>query len=142
MDLSSEQRARPIFREVLVRAFRLRCPCCGLGRLFRGLFRMHHDCPVCRLEFFRESGYYVGAMIINYGATAFIMLAIYLLVAFLVPPIWNAPPETKIPVWMAAAIAVSLLLFHHCRALWLAVDYWLEPWPPKDPLLRDPAAED
>jgi hypothetical protein len=103
---------------------------------------MHHDCPVCRLGFFRESGYYVGAMIINYGATAFIMLVVYLLVAFLVPPIWNASPETKIPVWMGASIAVSLMLFRHCRALWIAVDYWLEPWAPKDPLLRDPTAKD
>ncbi len=101
---------------------------------------MHHDCPVCGLNFFREPGYYVGAMIINYAATSFIMLVAYLLVVFFVPPIWNASPETKIPVWMGAAIAVSLLLFHHCRALWLAGDYWLEPWQPRDPLLREPSS--
>jgi uncharacterized protein (DUF983 family) len=132
----SNQRSRPTFREVLVRGLHLRCPCCGLGTLFSKPFRMRHDCPVCGLTNFRESGYYVGAMIINYAATSFIMLVIYLLVVFFVPPIWNAPPETKIPVWMAAAIVVSLALFHHSRAMWLAVDYWLEPWSPKDPLLH------
>jgi uncharacterized protein (DUF983 family) len=137
MNTSSEHRSGPRFRDALTRALRLRCPYCGLGTLFYRPFRMHHVCPVCGLAYFRESGYYVGAMIINYAATSFLMLVIYLLFAFLVPPIWNAPPETKIPVWMGAAIVVSLALFHHCRALWLAVDYWLEPWSPNDPLLRE-----
>jgi uncharacterized protein (DUF983 family) len=135
----SDQRARPAFFATLARGLRLRCPCCGLGRLFRGFFRMYHDCPVCGLDYFRESGYYVGAMIINYATTAFLMLVIYLLVVFLVPPLWNAPPETKIPVWMGASILVSLALFHHCRAIWIAVDYWLEPWQPNDPILRTPS---
>ncbi|HEV3218337.1 MAG TPA: DUF983 domain-containing protein [Candidatus Acidoferrales bacterium] len=139
MNAISDQRARPTFFASLARGLRLRCPCCGLGALFRAPFRMYHDCPVCGLDYFREPGYYVGAMIINYGATSFLMLIAYLIVAFLVPPIWNAPPETKIPIWMAAAIVVSLALFHHCRAIWLAVDYWLEPWQPGDPLLREPS---
>jgi uncharacterized protein (DUF983 family) len=139
MNKNSKQHSGPTFREAFMRGLRLRCPCCGLGTLFFRPFRMRHDCPVCGLAYFREPGYYVGAMIINYAVTSFLMLVIYLLVAFLVPPIWNAPPERKIPVWMGAAIAVSLALFHHCRAMWLAVDYWLEPWPPRDPLLREPS---
>ncbi len=141
MNRNSEQKSRLTILDALARGLRLRCPCCGLGTLFFRPFRMYHDCPVCGLEYFRESGYYVGAMIINYGATAFLMLVIYLLVAFLLPPIWNAPPETKIPVWMGAAIVVSLALFHHSRALWIAADYWLDPWQPNDPLLRGPSAK-
>jgi len=136
MSRNSKKQSGPTFREALMRGLRLRCPCCGLGTLFSRPFRMRHDCPVCGLNNFREPGYYVGAMIINYAATSFLMLVIYVLFVFLVPPLWNAPPEKKIPVWMGAAIAVSLLLFHHCRALWLAGDYWLEPWQPRDPLLR------
>ena len=142
MNKSSEKSSGPAFLDVIARGLRLRCPCCGLGALFQRAFRMHHDCPVCGLNYFREPGYYVGAMILNYAATAFLMLVIYLLVAFLLPPIWNAPPETKIPVWMGGAIVVSLALDQHCRALWLAVDYWLEPWPPRDPLLSESHARD
>ena len=131
---------RQPLRQALLNGVRRRCPYCHQGAIFRGrLNRVLPQCPVCRLPYFRESGYYVGAMIINYATTAFLMLVIYLSVVFLVPPIWNAPPETKIPVWMAASILVSLALFHHCRAVWLAVDYWLEPWQPNDPLLRDPS---
>jgi len=142
MASSSAKPFRPPFRDALLRGLLLRCPCCGLAPLFHGAFRMNHDCPLCGLDNFREPGYYVGAMILNYGATAFLMLVIYLLVAFLLPPLWNASPEAKIPVWMGAAIIVSLAFFHHSRSLWLALDYWLDPWQPADPLLRNARLED
>ncbi len=126
---------RPPFSEALGRGLRLRCPCCGLGRIYRRPYRMHHDCPLCRLDYFREPGYYVGAMIVNYAATAFIVLAAYLL-SRLLPEIWHAAPSTKIPVWMACAVLISLALVPYTRSLWLAFDYWIEPWQPADPLLR------
>lgn len=96
---------------------------------------MNRACSVCGLSFFREDGYYVGAMMMNYGATAAIVIAAYLLSRTL-PVIWNAPPEAKIPIWMAAGVAISLLLVPISRGLWLAFDYWIEPWEPADPLLR------
>ncbi len=32
----------------------VRCPCCGKGKLFRGVFAMYDRCPVCDLDFVRE----------------------------------------------------------------------------------------
>ena len=96
---------------------------------------MYHDCPLCGLRYYREPGYYVGAMIVNYGVTAFFMIAIYL-VSLLLPDFWHVTTGTKIIVWMLAAALVSLALVPHARSLWLAVDYWIEPWPPAEPLFR------
>jgi uncharacterized protein (DUF983 family) len=47
------------------------CPRCRRGPIFRGsLFQgwlaMHQRCPVCGLEYEREEGYFVGAMIVSY----------------------------------------------------------------------------
>jgi len=125
----SEIPYRPAFSAAIGRGLRLRCPRCGDGRLYSKPYRMNRSCPVCGLGYYRESGYYVGAMMINYGITAFLVLVAYLL-SRLMPVMWHASPEWKIPVWMAAAIAISLLLVPVTRGLWLAFDYWVEPCMP------------
>ena len=38
---------------------------------------MHKRCRVCNYHFEREQGYFVGAMYINYGVTALIIVAGY-----------------------------------------------------------------
>jgi uncharacterized protein (DUF983 family) len=93
---------------------------------------MYHECPLCGLEFYRESGYYVGAMIVNYGVVALVMIVAYLISRQL-PEWWHAPVNTKILAWMGAAVVLSLALVPHARSLWLAVDYWIEPWKPAQP---------
>jgi uncharacterized protein (DUF983 family) len=120
---------RPEFKAAIGRGLRLRCPRCSEGRLYTTFFRMNRTCSVCGLGFYRESGYYVGAMMINYGITAFLVLVVYLL-SRLAPEMWHASPELKIATWMCAAIIVSLLLVRTTRGLWLAFDYWVEPWMP------------
>ena len=70
---------RPPLMQIVRRAAHWRCPNCGRGRLFRGVFRMLPRCPECGLSYFPEQGYYVGAMIINYVATTAVVVAIFLL---------------------------------------------------------------
>jgi uncharacterized protein (DUF983 family) len=123
---------RPEFKAAIGRGLRLRCPRCAEGGLYTTFFRMNRACSVCGLSFYREPGYYVGAMMINYGITAFLVLVVYLL-SRLLPEMWHASAEMKIATWMCAAIIVSLLLVRTTRGLWLAIDYWVEPWmPPAD----------
>lgn len=88
---------------------------------------MNHDCPACGLPYYREPGYFVGAMIVNYVTTIFIVIAAYL-ISRLLPPVWNASPETKITVWLIASVCLSLALVPWARSVWIAVDYWIEPW--------------
>jgi uncharacterized protein (DUF983 family) len=89
--------------QIVRRAAHWRCPNCGRGRLFRGVFRMLPRCPECGLSYFPEQGYYVGAMIINYVATTAVVVAIFLL---------------------------SLLLVRHSYSFWLGIDFWITPRQP------------
>lgn len=135
MTASQPSSSRPLLREVLLRGLHLRCPNCGLGPLLERPFRMHRACQVCGLSFFRESGYYVGAMILNYGVTSFLVIVAYLISLFL-PEVLHVSSDVKILIWMAAAVVITLPMVPYSRALWLAFDYWIEPWEPADPLLR------
>src|SRR5580704_11558295 len=100
---------RPPLSQILHRAAHWRCPNCGRGRLFRGVFRMLPRCPQCGLSYFPEQGYYVGAMIINYVATTAVVLAIFLF-SLLFRDFTTLSTNSKILIWMAFAIALSLLL--------------------------------
>lgn len=109
------------------RGLRLRCARCGRGRVYRSVWRMNRECPECGLPYYREPGYFVGAMIVNYMATVFIIIVAYLVTREL-PPMWSASPEKKITVWLVAATCLSILLVPLARSVWIAVDYWIEPW--------------
>src|ERR1700687_6473000 len=94
---------------IVRRAAHWRCPNCGRGRLFRGVFRMFSLCPVCGLSYFPEQGYYVGAMIINYVATTACVITIFLL-ALLFPDFTSLSTHAKILLWIVFAIVLSLSL--------------------------------
>ena len=65
-------------------SFRLKCPRCGKGALFQTLLQdVSPTVRQCNLKFERESGYFIGAMYINYGATVLIAFPSYFLTAIL-----------------------------------------------------------
>jgi uncharacterized protein (DUF983 family) len=123
---------RPPLKLILRRAAHWRCPYCGRGRLFRGVFRMLPQCPVCGLSYFPEQGYYVGAMIINYVATTAVVVAIFLL-SLLFRDFTTLSTNSKILLWMGFAVALSLLLMRHSYSLWLGIDFWIKPRQPDIP---------
>lgn len=122
---------RPPFQQIVRRASRWRCPCCGQGRLFRGVFRMLPCCPECGLSYFPEQGYYVGAMIINYAATTAVVVTIFL-ASLLFPDFTKISTNSKILLWMAFAILLSLLLTRHAYSFWLGIDFWIKPRQPEN----------
>ena len=115
--------------QIVRRAAHWRCPNCGRGMLFRGVFRMLPRCPECGLSYFPEQGYYVGAMIINYVATTAVVVAIFLL-SVLVRDFTTLSTNSKILLWMAFAIVLSLLLVRHSYSFWLGIDFWITPRQP------------
>jgi len=118
---------------VLGRAWRWRCPNCGQGRLFGGWpNKVLPRCPHCGLSYFRESGYYVGGMIITYLLTAILVVAVYLLF-LLLPDIISLSWDVKYGLWLVFTVLVALLVVRHSYSLWLAVDFWIEPWEPEAP---------
>ena len=89
-------------------------------------------CPECGLSYFPEQGYYVGAMIINYVATTAVVVAIFLL-SLLFRDFTALSTNSKILLWMAFAIALSLLLVRHSYSFWLGIDFWIKPRQPDIP---------
>jgi uncharacterized protein (DUF983 family) len=96
---------------------------------------MLQRCPECGLSYFPEQGYYMGAMIINYAVTTAIIVAIFL-VSTLFPDFTSLSTNSKILLWMAFAIALSLLLTRHAYSFWLGIDFWIKPRHPDIPLIE------
>lgn len=92
---------------------------------------MRRECAVCGLSYFRESGYYIGAMILNYGVTTALVVAVYVVSLFF-PDLPGVSVNFRLALWMLFAIALSLLLMRLSYSLWLSLDYWIEPWNPKE----------
>jgi uncharacterized protein (DUF983 family) len=90
-------------------------------------------CPECGLSYFPEQGYYVGAMIINYIITTACVVAIFLL-SLLVRDFTTLSTNSKILLWMAFAITLSLLLMRHSYSFWLGLDFWVNPRQPDPPI--------
>jgi uncharacterized protein (DUF983 family) len=123
---------RPPLKQIVRRAAHWRCPHCGRGRLFRGVFRMLPRCPECGLSYFPEQGYYVGAMIINYVATTAVVIMVFLL-SVMFRDFTTLSTDSKILLWMAFAIVLSLLLMRHAYSFWLGLDFWIKPRQPENP---------
>ena len=96
---------------------------------------MLQRCPECGLSYFPEQGYYMGAMIINYAVTTAIIVAIFLL-STLFPDFTTLSTNSKILLWMAFAVALSLLLTRHAYSFWLGLDFWIKPRKPDVPLIE------
>lgn len=46
------------------------CPRCRKGKIYRSYFRIHPKCIECRYDFYPESGFYLGAIMVSYLLTA------------------------------------------------------------------------
>ena len=93
---------------------------------------MLRKCPECGLSYFRESGYFIGGMIITYILTAFILLAGYL-ASLLFPSAGTFSENFKFIFWTSLAVLLTLVLVRPAYSLWLSLDFWLDPWQPGQP---------
>jgi uncharacterized protein (DUF983 family) len=118
---------RPPIRQMFRRGLRFRCPNCGEGTVFSGLFRIRDTCPVCGLSFNPESGYYAGAMYLDYGLSAGIFLLLWVPSLFL-PDLTRLSYTEKNLLWIAFAAILCLALARPSYSLWLAIDFWISPW--------------
>ncbi|MFN0053372.1 MAG: DUF983 domain-containing protein [Planctomycetales bacterium] len=113
---------RPATSSLIGRALRLRCPRCGSGKMFFGLFRMHADCPHCHLHFEREPGYFLGSIYINYGIAALLTTVGWISLRFGM----QVSPKPLLAALAAFCVAFGILFFRYARALWLALDLRFE----------------
>ena len=112
------RKPKPAPETLLLRGLKLKCPRCGDGHLYASWARMQPRCEVCGLHFLRGPGYYLGSTYLNYGLTAGIITATFLIgrIAFGI--------SSRQLLWplMAFCVIFPILIFRHARALWLALD--------------------
>lgn len=84
---------------------------------------MFNTCPACHLRFEREQGYFVGAIYLNYAATAVIAMAgFYTLDYFIVLSL-----TTQLLLWGTFSLVFPLWAFRYSKSLWLSLDYFFDP---------------
>ena len=104
---------------ILCCSFQLKCPQCGEGALFQTYFKMFTHCAVCNLKFERESGYFIGAMYINYGATVLTAFPSY----FLFEKFTSIPFYVNLSVWALFSAIFPVIFYRYSKSLWLNLDY-------------------
>lgn len=115
------------------RALGLRCPVCGESRIFapassvrslRAWLTPLDGCPICRYRYERESGYFLLATwAVNYVFVGGLALAVWILIAnFTRMSLAGTLLVLLVPMPFA-----SLLFARHAKALWLALDHFVDP---------------
>jgi uncharacterized protein (DUF983 family) len=106
------------------RALRLQCPRCGRAPLFRGWFTMNVLCSACSLRFERAPGYWIGAIYVNYGVTVLVAV-----IGYFVLRAWTGLETVQLGFWVPFVVGFPLWFFRYSRAIWLALEYGLNPEP-------------
>jgi uncharacterized protein (DUF983 family) len=100
-----------------------RCPRCLAGAVWRSLFAMNDNCPVCGLHFEREPGYWTGAMVASYSLGVPVLVALFLAVWLLTR--WDV--TAVLVVADLAFVAAAPLVWRYSRVVWLHLDWVLDP---------------
>lgn len=80
-------------------------------------------CAVCDFRFEREPGYFVGAIYLNYAATALIAIPGY----FALDVLAGLSLGQQLVLWGAFCVVFPLWCFRYSKSLWLSLDYFLDP---------------
>ena len=109
----------------LARGLWLRCPACGVARVFQKPFRVRPECPACGTIFQREEGFFVGAIMLNVVTTEAAVMLTAGLALLLLP----ASGGLLLGLLFAVALLFPVVFYHHAWSLWLAGDHLVEGLP-------------
>ncbi|MCD6019383.1 MAG: hypothetical protein K0S53_2504 [Bacteroidetes bacterium] len=102
---------------------KLKCPRCHEGDLFlnknpyklKDLDKMPKSCPVCGEDFYRETGFYYGAMMISHATTTVIAVIVHVTVFYFYG--WAIAPNL---LSLLTLLIISFpLVFRSSRAIWI-----------------------
>jgi uncharacterized protein (DUF983 family) len=117
---------QPSALTLLWRGLILRCPNCGKGKLFTGIYAMPERCPVCGWVFEREEGYWTGAMAVNLVISELIMATAAIVLAVVVT-LNHGPLALVVTAGIFAAALLPFLLYRHSKSLWMSIDFMIHP---------------
>src|SRR6266542_3996413 len=107
---------------MLRRCVGLRCPACGKASILRVPFRIREMCSSCGVQFKREEGFFVGAILVNVVATEVAIIGTYLVCLLLV----GSHYETILVVLFTIALVFPIAFYHHSWSIWLSFDHLVE----------------
>ena len=109
----------------LWRSLRLRCPACGRASILARPFNVKARCSACDVNFKREDGFFVGAIMANVIATEATILVVY----FICITLTNLGEQTILTILFVVGIVFPLAFYHHSWSLWLGLDHLIEGLP-------------
>ena len=99
-----------------------KCPKCGKGKMFKGVFAMNMNCSNCDFKFDRAEGYYTMSIVIANFMYALIVAPTILIMS----TNDNSVLSIIITLSIVSIIAVPLI-FRYARAIWLHLDFFTHP---------------
>lgn len=131
---------RAAFR-YLARAMRLRCPVCGDRPIFIPATRVRRvsdwlqpldGCPRCGYPYEREPGYFLLAIFgFNLGFAVFVGLTAFISLA-LAGDIVEMPYGQLLAITVLPIPVINILIARHAKALFIALDHFVDPHIPGD----------
>ncbi|HEU4894375.1 MAG TPA: DUF983 domain-containing protein [Acidimicrobiia bacterium] len=113
--------------ELIRRGLARRCPRCG-APAFDSWFTLRETCPDCGLEFEREPGYWVGAVIINTTVIFATFLLVFGGMVLLTYP--DVPWGWVLAVTALANVIIPIVFYPISKSLWSGMElswHQLEP---------------
>lgn len=107
------------------RGLRRKCPRCGRSKAFVSYFKLRDHCPTCGLRFYRESGYWVGAMIVNIAVCELWFFALFIGALIAMWPDISWGPLLAIALLTNGLLPV--LFYPHSKSVWMAIDLHFHP---------------
>ena len=103
--------------DILLRGFRLRCPCCGYGELFESLTSIRERCSGCDERFEREPGQWFGSIYINLVLTLGVAVTGYLVLESLT----SLTTSQQLNIWTTIAVTAPFVFYRISKGLWVSM---------------------
>lgn len=106
-------------KQAIYRPLRNRCPKCGEGAIMQNLVHLHKSCPNCEFAYYREDGFFSGALPINYA-----LVSVFWLLPVMLTWIFGGISGTTAAVLSGVgAVIWPIALYRYSQCLWLAMYY-------------------
>jgi uncharacterized protein (DUF983 family) len=104
--------------------WKLCCPVCEKGKLFRGYLDTPERCPECGYYFMRETGYFLPHAPIVYLSILVVAFLVWLALHFVLRVESDA---IVLGTMIGVAAVFALWSNRYTKMIWLLFDLWLHP---------------
>ena len=120
---ASDRELKIAVRTLLGRALRRQCPICGSGDIWLGWISIRDQCPRCEYRFARESGYFLGSMLLNVIFSELLVMALMVMVLVFTAMLWW---QVELII-LSLAVILPILWNPYFKGFWLTLDLSAHP---------------